>query len=459
MSPQMVLVLCHDVVGERVAGPGIRYREIARVLAQHFRVILAVPNQSDLQDEAFEVWPYGRQIWDSLLPAARQAQVILSPGDSLAEFPALETLGVPLIVDGYDPHMLETLALWANAPMDVQAVHYRSRLDILRRQCRAGDFFLCANERQRDWWLGLLERGGRLNPHTYTADPSLRNLIDLVPYGVPSEPPKAARRVLRGVWPGIEAGDRLLLWGGGLWEWFDPLTAVRAVYRLVQEGMGDLRLVFPGTRHPNPSMPDMPMRTATVALTQELGLHGSHAFFGDWVPHDDWPAVLLEADVGLSLHPDTAEARLAFRTRLVDYIWAGLPMTVTAGDTTSDIVSEHGLGEVVPPRDVTAVAAAVDRLLKTPDLRAAYQDAFGRLRSELTWERACEPLVRFCQNPTFAADRAAGSLPAAIVDRQAVANQDAEIKRLRHLVEGYEQGRFMHLMRRWHRWRERLGQR
>jgi hypothetical protein len=24
-------------------------------------------------------------------------------------------------------------------------------------QCRAGDFFICAGERQRDWWLGLLE--------------------------------------------------------------------------------------------------------------------------------------------------------------------------------------------------------------------------------------------------------------------------------------------------------------
>jgi glycosyltransferase involved in cell wall biosynthesis len=459
MNPSVVLVICHDVVGARLAGPGIRYQEIARVLAQHFPVILAVPDESSLGDEAVEIWPYVRRRWDSLAPAASRAGVVLTPGDSLAEFPALETLGVPLIIDGYDPHMLETLALWADAPMDAQAAHYRSRLDIVRRQCRAGDFFLCASERQRDWWLGLLEREGRLNPHTYGADPSLRNLIEVVPYGLPPEPLRAARPVLRGVWPGIEPGDRVLLWGGGLWEWLDPLTAVRAVDQLVQNGWGDLRLVFPGTRHPNPALPDMPVRRATLALTQELGLDGRHVFFGEWVPRMDWPAVLVEADIGLSLHPDTAEARLAFRTRLVDYIWAGLPMVVSAGDSASEVIRDYDLGEVVPPGDVQAVAAAIKRLLETPDLRKSYQDAFVRLRGELTWERACEPIVSFCRNPALAADRAAGALPPGGVVAPVLASRDAEIARLRDLVSRYEAGRFMRLMRTWHRLCERLRRR
>ena len=340
--------------------------------------------------------------------------------------------------------------------MDVQTAHYQNRLDILRRQCRAGDFFLCASERQRDWWLGLLERQGRINPHTYRTDPSLRNLIDVVPYGLPLESPQAARPVLRGVWPGIEPGDRVLLWGGGLWEWLDPLTAVRAVDQLVQGGWTNLRLVFPGTRHPNPALPDMPVRLATLALSRELGLDGRHVFYGEWVPRRDWPGVLIEADIGLSLHPDTAEARLAFRTRLVDYVWAGLPMVVSAGDSASEVVRGYGLGEVVPSGDVQAVAVAIERLLEIPHLRAAYQDAFVRLRSELTWERACEPIVNFCQNPALAADRVAGALPPWNVDAQPPATRDSEIERLRDLVSRYEAGRFMRLMRTWHNCRERL---
>jgi glycosyltransferase involved in cell wall biosynthesis len=459
MTRSRVLVISHDVVDTRLAGPGIRYRELARVLAQHLEVTLAIPYGSSLDDQPFKVCPYHRGRWDSLAPAANLADVIITPGDSLAEFPALEKLRVPLVVDGYDPHALETLALWAGEPLDEQTVRHDMRLDILRRQCRAGDFFVCASERQRDWWLGLLERQGRVNPHTYAADPSLRTLIDVVPYGLPSEPPRAMRPVLRGVWAGIRPEDLILLWGGGLWQWLDPLTAVRAVYRLVQQGMRDVRLVFPGTHHPNPDMPDMPMRAATLALAHELGLEGKHIFFGDWVPHEDWPAVLLESDVGLSLHPDTVEARLAFRSRVLDYIWAGLPMVVSSGDSASEMVRDYGLGEVVPPQDVQAVAAALDRLLKTQDLRGAYHHLFDRVRSELTWEWACEPIVRFCQNPVLAADRSAGSMPSGSINQQTLTDRDAEIERLRDLVRRYEQGRFMRFMRRCHRWRERLGDR
>jgi hypothetical protein len=66
-------------------------------------------------------------------------------------------------------------------------------LRALHDQLRVGDFFLCASERQRDYWLGWLEALGRVNPRTHGADPDLRGLIDVVPFGVPSEPPRGSR--------------------------------------------------------------------------------------------------------------------------------------------------------------------------------------------------------------------------------------------------------------------------
>ena len=70
--------------------------------------------------------------------------------------------------------------------------------------------------------------------------------------------------------------------------------------------------------------------------------------------------------MALTLHFDTVETRLAFRSRVLEYIWAGLPIVATAGDATSDLVAAHGLGVVVPVGDVEAVAAAIDRLLSEP---------------------------------------------------------------------------------------------
>ena len=40
---------------------------------------------------------------------------------------------------------------------------------------------------------------------------------------------------MKGAYPGIDKNDRVILWGGGIWEWFDPLTLIRAVHRINQE--------------------------------------------------------------------------------------------------------------------------------------------------------------------------------------------------------------------------------
>ena len=133
-----VLVISHDVVGPRMAGPGIRYRELACVLSRHFEVTLAVPGDAHLPSTDFRLWPYDPTRWESLISAVERAEAILLCGDVLAWFPSLEQAGVPLIVDGYDPHPLETLELFAGTPEQEQKHQERER--ILHLQCRAGDF-------------------------------------------------------------------------------------------------------------------------------------------------------------------------------------------------------------------------------------------------------------------------------------------------------------------------------
>ena len=196
------LIVSHDVVGSHMAGPGIRCWELARVLAPHLNVMLAIPGAlPSAPPPGVRPWAYDLAAWDTLAPAVDQATVVVCSGDVLDRFPLLERAAPVLVVDGYDPHTVETLALFAGSPQQ-EALH-RKREEILAGQCRAGDFFICAAERQRDWWLGLLEANGRINVHTYGEDPSLRRLLDIVPFGLPSRPLTHTRRMLKGVWPGI----------------------------------------------------------------------------------------------------------------------------------------------------------------------------------------------------------------------------------------------------------------
>jgi glycosyltransferase involved in cell wall biosynthesis len=465
MSGSRVLIVSHDVVDRTMAGPGIRHRELARVLARRCQVTLAVPGGTSLSETEVTLASYRPGDWASLEPLSRQADVVMPCGFIIQAFPQLTDLDCALVMDLYDPYPAERLVLAAGRPPEEQRTLHARLLDEMRGQAQAGDFYLAASERQRAWWLGVLAAYGRVNTATYGDDPSLRSLIDVVPYGCHAEPPQATRPAFKGIMPGMETGDRVLLWGGGLWDWLDPLTLLRALKRIVVERPG-VKALFPGTRHPNPLVADMAMRQRALDLATELGLLDRHAFFGDWVPHADWPNYLVEADVGVSLHFDSLETDLAFRTRILDYVWAGLPMVVTRGESAGEMAVARGLGLSVPPGDDQAVAQAIVRLLDEP--AGSRGAAFARARGDLAWERAASPLLAFCQAPRRAADRQSGRATFALAVKADLAGhidqlerarrlQEAEVEHLRELVQGYEQGRFIRLMRALKAGRRRVG--
>lgn len=451
-----VLIISHDIVGARMAGPGIRYYHLARVLSEDFETRLAVPSEipPDVPTEDFCIVQYQRRDWDSIAHLLQSAETIILPSDIASDFPKLADSNAYLVIDGYDPLLAEWLALNQDKTPGDEMVRWRSRMKELAQQYLIGDYYICASERQRDWWLGLLEAHGRINPYTFADDPSLRNLIDVVPYGLPASVPQSTKPLVKGVWSGIGPDDKVILWGGGLWPWLDPLTAIRAVESVWQQRR-DVRLVFPGTKHPNPWMEETPTHTDSArVLAREKGLLGRAVFFGDWIPYEDWPNVLLESDVALTLHYDTLETRLAFRSRVLDYIWAGLPTVATEGDATSDLISAQDLGAVVGYEDVEGVATAMLRLLEMP--RESFEERFDAARRRLTWERAAQPLIAFCRHPRQSPDKRVlgaelGNPFYMQKHRQVV--EEREYWRAR--VQQYRQGRFMRLMRWLHRMHQR----
>ena len=441
-SPPKLLIISHDTVGQYMAGPGIRYYHIARELARYVDTTLAIPAESPAAapEHAFPLVRYTRGDWATLAPHVQRATILLFPSDTANEFPALATSNAYLIVDGYDPLMAEWLALSGHIVPAESMAAWNQRLIQLARQYMVGDLFICASERQRDWWLGLLEANGRINPATFQADPSLRNLIDVVPYGLSASLPQPTRPVIKGVWPGIQTTDKVLLWGGGLWPWLDPLTAIRAVAK-IRETRPDVKLIFPGTKHPNPRMDGMPTQNAAaMQLAESLGLRDQGVFFGDWVAYADWANVLLESDVALTLHYATLETRLAFRSRVLEYIWAGLPVVATRGDATSELLTHYQLGLEVADGDVDGVAQAIQQLLDQPP--ALYQARVEAARRALTWERAVAPLIAFCQAPWHAADKpSVGKL-----EHPLYSQLRNERDYWQKLAEGYAHGRVMRVM-------------
>jgi glycosyltransferase involved in cell wall biosynthesis len=401
-----ILVLANEHVNRRMAGPSIRSFEFARVLsADGHRVTLASPFPSDLPPQPFSVTTYD----GSSLPAlVAQHGVVVLQGWVMERFPMLREADVRLVIDLYDPFPLEVLILFGKEAMEKRLEAQRDSIRAVTDQIRDGDFFLCASEKQRDYWLGWLTAAGRVNPRTHQQDPALRSLIDVVPFGVSQDPPRRRRPGIRGSIEGIGADDLVVLWGGGIYNWFDPVTLIRGV-AIAAQTLPHLRLVFMSTGHPNPEIQKMWTQVEARRVSDELHLTGRNVFFNEsWVAYEDRADWLLDADVGVSTHFDHVETRFSFRTRILDYFWAGLPVICTAGDTLADDIEQLGMGVTVVPASPEAVADAL-LLLGSDAARRRECGARSAVHAaSLTWPTVAAPLRRFCDKPLPASDRLAG---------------------------------------------------
>jgi glycosyltransferase involved in cell wall biosynthesis len=401
-----ILVVTADVLRPQMAGPAMRAWHIAEHLSKEQDVLLVTTSPyCEVAPQRFRVLAAGPP---ELAEAEDWCDVMVLQGYVTHHHPALAASEKVIVFDVYDPLHLETLALTKGMAGPARDEHARLSVATLNKQLERADFLVCASERQRDLFVGQLCALGRVNPLTYDDDPTLRRLIDVVPFGLPDDDPVHTRPALRGVVDGIGPDDDLIIWAGGVYDWFDPLTLIRAVERLTRR-RPSARLYFMGLRHPNPDVPEMRMASAARALAAELGVAGRNVFFNDgWVAYAERQNYLLEADLGVTAHFASAETRFAFRTRALDYLWAGLPAVSTEGDSFAELVEDEGLGLIVPPEDPEALEEALYRLLADEQLAKGCRGRAREVRERFRWSSVLAPLASFCQQPRRAADLAGG---------------------------------------------------
>lgn len=369
-----------------MAGPGIRYYNFARELSKEFQVTLFTTQPiNELPNDII----VEKMTKKNLLNAIDNSSVLVAQGNVIWNNPFIKHLNIPIIIDLYDPFVLEELEL--NKESDARGIKHKIALSILLDQVKFGDYFICSSEVQRNFWLGCLMTLNKINSESYDNDYNARNLIDVVPFGLSNDPIKRdSESILKGVFKGIEVDDKVVLWGGGVWDWLDPITAVRAMNEIYKVNR-KVKLVFLGIKHPNSVIGTTKKALETIELSKELGLFNKCVFFNEWASYDDRVKFLQESDIGLSLHNEHLETKFSFRTRILDYIWAGLPIIATEGDYFSSIIKEYDLGIVVKENDPQELATAILSLLEKN-----IDKNFDIIRDDLKWSNVVKPLIRLC---------------------------------------------------------------
>jgi GT2 family glycosyltransferase/glycosyltransferase involved in cell wall biosynthesis len=406
---QDLLFLSHETIGRNMSGPAMRALEISRTLAKEFRVGVAFPAGdpgAEVEVEGVVPIPFNPENEASLVESTRAFRSLLIGGHLLVRIPGLASQGHRLIIDLYCPFFLENLVFFQEEgfPLADRLAGHQADLDALVGQLEVGDFFLVGSERQRDLVIGMLTAMGRVNPQTLAADPLLENLVAVVPVGIPASPPEADPGGFREAVPGLEEEDFLLFWGGVITDWLDPLTLIRAVSLLTRD-RPRIKVLFAGTRHPNADVARHAMVDRAVRLAEELGLKDRVVFFRDWIPYAERERVLTSASLGVVCHFRSLETRFSLRTRLLDCLWAGLPVVMTEGGEMADLVEARGLGSLVPPGDPEALAEAISALHDDSEKRDAARKNLLAIRDRFHWDRAVRPLARFLRAPRHAADR------------------------------------------------------
>ncbi len=402
-----LLIISQDVIDRHLAGPGLRYSEMAKALSTDLAITLAAPQGSDPAIESVNFLTYAVDRLP-LEQAAKSADVILLSGSMLYQFPFLLKTTALLVIDMYDPMLLENLYYTDCSDPLNQTKRNIADIDTLNALAQTGDFYICASERQRDFWLGVLAANGRINPYTFSNDRTFRNLIDVVGMGVVSEDPLGAP-YLKGKHPQVPADAKIVLWGGGIWNWLDPLTLINAWVDVVKREP-KARLIFLGSKHPNPAVPQHEMAHKALELAKTTGLLDQSILFFEWLSIDEREALLAETDIGIVCHPESLETHFALRTRVLDYFWAQLPIVTTEGDVMSETVKQYKLGWVVDAENQSALSDALISALKAD--RNDMKQNYLALQELYTWENQLSPLRDYCLKGNFAPDRLRRSIPA-----------------------------------------------
>lgn len=376
-----ILLVCPEPLGHRhPAGVGIRFLEIAAALNAdgHAVTILSPDGGSVPGCAAGSISP------GTIADLSRTNDVAVIQGHVANDFFA-HAAEIPTVVDLYDPWIVENFHYHRSHGSEVFE-HDRATL---LRSIDGADLFLCASTAQRLFYAGLFLAAGRITPESFERDPELKSLIRIVPFGVP------APRVQ------LPSGTGHGVLFGGIYDWYDPIAAIEAV-AIARTSIPDMTLTF--TSQPNPGTTPQGQAAAAREFVRS-NRYDDFIRFEPWVAYLDREAYYDRFSMALITFPQSLETDLSMRTRIFDYLWAGLPVVSSPAPGTDEVIRRYAAGKIVT---ASASEDLARELVEVASDRATYdsmQRGARQFAIDHQWRSLLEPLIEFCRNPAKSSHR------------------------------------------------------
>lgn len=320
------------------------------------------------------------------------ADCIVTTTDVMANAVAGSGSSLPLWIDFYGSPMAERQQQAALHRHDGGlAAAWRMILPALLR----GDHFSACSDWQRLAMIGELGACGRLNSLT-----AGHEMVSSIPPGVALPPFDNGAATLRGSIVPEEAF--VILWTGGFNTWTDVQTLHAGLAAAMEQ---DPRIHFISTGGAIPGHCEGIYPAFETLVAQ--GQHRERFHLLGWVDLDVVRHAWHEADLAVNIDTFSYEGLLGTRTRLLDWMQAGLPIATTVLAELTDILAKRSLVypfEIGNAQDLSRVILAA--LHDPVERRSKGRQAREFLQREWSNEQLLAPLLAWAEKPKNAPDRA-----------------------------------------------------
>lgn len=300
-----------------------------------------------------------------------------------------------LILDAYVPIYVEISARDSDDKnREYDGFNYENR--IWTKALKRGDIVLCANEKQKEFYTGVLASLGRINPITYGDD----DILKIVPYGVYEDQPVAKDKPISKFTKNPDTFK--LLWFGGIYPWFDLDSLLVAIKEVNLKVPVELTMV--GIRNPFNQHPDFIKKYEdTIKQIKESGIE-KFVHIVDWVDFNTRADWYLDADAVISINNIGLENKYAWRTRSVDYIWSDLPMITNGKDPISNLLEENNALILLDDLRSETISKKLFEVANDRKILKNISKNIAKVRSQLLWSRVTVPLADLVESGYRPAD-------------------------------------------------------
>lgn len=387
-------------VDKNLVGTAVIYIKMAEILSrENYQVHLVVPEVSDYNNKKFKFHLYDKESNEKLINSS-----------SLVVFGAYPPIDPMLYAYRKKKNILTYL--WSIAPIgslefrdfpdfDKQFLLHQYITTSYNLSLLLSDKIFCRSDKVRDLVLGSLISLGRANLENYRNDKKI-SFLEVSPFGIDSSKIEHKKNIYRGR-KGIDKKDFLLIWNGGIWNWNDGVTLIKAMNELKDK---KIKLIFQGYRHPNKNQKLSDEAQKTIRLAKKLGLIDKNVFFIDtWQAYEERGNYLSECDAGIVTSPNIPEANYFLKTRIYDYIWAELPIIANDCEAYSGIIQANNLGIVAKTGDHGQLAKNILNISQNKKALNIFRKNLKEYKKDIAWRKTLQPVVEYVRNPEIKKDK------------------------------------------------------